>query len=131
MNFHGVTVKFTDGCDHGLVIHEISALQIIQLFDELQMNSFAEMRNPQSLKMLRFVTKVVALALTFKQSEDLWTVKRVAESFANLGEVMKVFLLCVKISPAFLGDEPQAVPPFVGAEKETMKEGSIMRNLYR
>ena len=104
-----VQVKYADGTEHTLPIHGITQLQLIRLADELGIKSLDELKATEpTLQMIRFMTHAAAQALTFEKIQDVWNLKRLEESFADMEQVCKVFLACVNLSTFPRGSKPES-----------------------
>jgi hypothetical protein len=110
-----VQVKFADGSERTLPIHGITQLQFVQVLDEVGVKSFDALKSAEpTLEMIRTMTRVVALALTFEKPQDAWSVERITSSFADMEQVCKAFLKCLALSPL-----PQAPKTQRRREKQT------------
>jgi hypothetical protein len=84
----GVQVKLADGSERTLPIHGITQLQFIRLLDEVGVKSFDALKAAKpTLEMIRVITRAVALALTFEETQDIWNLERIEESFADMEQV--------------------------------------------
>jgi hypothetical protein len=93
-----VQVKYADGTEHTLPFHGITQLQLLRLADELGFKNFQDLIGPEpNLAKVRLMTRTAAEALTFKKTQDIWTLERIEQSFADLDQVVKVFLACINL----------------------------------
>jgi hypothetical protein len=111
-----VQVKFADGSERTLPIHGITQLQFVQVLDEVGVKSFDALKAAEpTLEMIRTMTRVVALALTFEKPQDTWNVERITKSFADMEQICKAFLKCLALSPL-----PQAPKTEMQTHKRTV-----------
>jgi hypothetical protein len=107
-----VQVRFADGSEHTLPVHGLSQVEFLVLIDELGFSDFQELMNSEAtLQKIRMVNRVVVRALTFA-GKDVWDLDRVQKSFADVNELVKVFLACMSLTKP-----QQAKPSTASAEK--------------
>jgi hypothetical protein len=96
-----ITLRFADGGERTLPIHEIRQPQVLAILDELEIKNWSELngeKNKASLQAIRFMTKVAAIALSFPDQQETWTVERIQESFADAEQIANAFIKCLELS---------------------------------
>lgn len=106
-----VRVRFADGKECTLPIHGVGQLQVLSALDEVGIKNWSELTptNPPSLQSFRLMFKIVALALSFP-GQEAWTVEKIQNSFADLGQAANVFNACVALSDFVMPAASQSQP---------------------
>jgi hypothetical protein len=87
-------------------------MQFLGILDEVGVKSFDALKGTEpTLEMIRVITRVAVLALTFEKTQDIWNLERIEKSFADMEQICKVWLACFSLSKL-----PQA-PSTTSAEK--------------
>lgn len=93
-----VQVKYVDGTEHTLPLHGITQLQFLRVLDEIGVKNFEELTGPESIQLIRFITRTAALALSFEKNGDNWTVERITQSFADMEQISNIAMKCLTLS---------------------------------
>jgi len=94
-----VQVKYADGTERTLPIHGLSELKLFVLMDELGFKHISELTcDEMTVQKIRFMLRAVAEALTFEKTQDVWTLDRIQQAFADVEQIAKAFTLCIEFS---------------------------------
>jgi hypothetical protein len=99
-----IQVEFADGSQHTLPVHVVPDMRLFKYLDESGIKDWSEV-SPEavssgkklSLQAIRFFQKVAADALSFPENNETWTVERIQDSFADLGQVAKIIVTCTNL----------------------------------
>ena len=99
MKTGSVQVKYADGTERTLPIHGLSELKLFVLMDELGFKHISELTcDEMTVQKIRFMLRAVAEALTFEKTQDVWTLDRIQQAFADVEQIAKAFTLCIEFS---------------------------------
>jgi hypothetical protein len=95
-----IQVRMADGCERTIPFHTVTMMDFLRLVEEVGAKNWDDLglRGPATLQGIRLVSKLVAEALTFQQTQDIWTSERVMRSFADFDQVAKIFCAALKRS---------------------------------